>query len=142
MQKRKAKFNILDVAIVLTVICAIAVLGFRHYIVEFFDEPQIQKTFASVTISNVTPETGWGFKEGDTVEFYPRSDGDEKVGAKIKKITFNKNNTASVELELKGYTKFGRIYSEKGEHIKEGHEFVITKGENKSDCVIKSVKIG
>lgn len=140
MQKRKIKFNILDLAIILTVICAVAVLGFRHYIVEFFEEPEIKKTTATVTVSNVNADVGIQLKEGDTVEFYPDSDGDEKVSAKIKKITFT-NNTASVEVEFNGYTKFGRIYSEKGELIRDGSKYVMAKGKNVIDCVVKTVKI-
>jgi len=141
MQKRKIKFNILDLAIILTVICAIAVLGFKHYIVEFFEEPEIVKTTAVVAVSNVNADVGIQLKEGDSVDFYPESDGDEKVSAKIKKITFAKNNTASVEVEFNGYKKFGRIYLEKGELIRDGSEYIMAKGKNATDCVVKSVKL-
>ncbi len=138
--KRKAKFNILDLAIVLAIICAVAVLGFRHYIVEFFDEPNIVKTSATVTLSGVNEEVGLKFNQDDTVEFYPDSDADEKVSATVKSITFNKNNTATVELEFKGYTKFGRIFLEKGEQIRQGSDYVVTKGKDSYKCDVRTVK--
>ncbi len=140
MQKRKAKLNILDIAIILTVICAVAVLGFHHYIVEFFAEPQIAKATAAVTVSHVNADMGIDLKEGDAVQFYPDSDSDEKIGAKIKKITFGKNNTATVELEFNGYIKFGRTYLEKGELIRQGDKYDIAKGKEITDCVVKTVK--
>ncbi len=142
MQKRKAKFNIIDLAIILVVICALAVLGFKNYIIEFFEEPQITKTTATVTLSNVSADTGLKLKNGDSLEFYPESDADGKTKIRIINISYDKHNTAVAEIEFKGYSKFGRIYTEQGELIRNNSEFMLQKSDKKVKCLVKSVRIG
>ncbi len=142
MQKRKAKFNIIDLAIIFVVVCALVVLGFKNYIIEFFEEPQITKTTATVTLSNVSADTGLKLKKGDSLDFYPESDADGKTQARIINISYDKNNTAVAEIEFNGYSKFGRIYTEQGEHIRNNSDFMLQKSDKKVKCLVKSVRIG
>lgn len=122
MQKRKLKFNILDLAIIVVVICSVAVLAFRDTISEIFEEPQMVTLEVTVDINGAeTVRNALSSKE-KTVMFEPESGEETVFEMYVKEIEILPGSVtvperARVTLTCVGYSKLGRYYTENGERI-------------------------
>lgn len=132
MEKRKLKFNVLDIAIITVIICAIAVIVFRDVIHDAFGNPEIEPL--SVTVA---------FEEEIEV---PEFDSDESISVVLdngygETVTANVERAEEGELAfvVNGYKKLGRFYTESGELISLGSECELKSGENVYKCQVKSI---
>lgn len=139
MQKRKLRINILDIAIFVAVICAIATLVFRDTIHEAFSEPEIVTLSVIARADNADVSLKTEF-ENRTADFFLGSGSGNVITVPIKKTEISpETNAASLSFTCRGYKKFGRYYTENGERIKIGGECRFTVGEKTVSCVIESV---
>ncbi len=136
MQKRKLKLNILDVAIVIAILCSVAVLVFHDTLNEVFGNPEI----SPLTVS-VSPEGGEeaiaNFVSGESATLKFES---AKLQAVIVSSELNEDGEALVKLSLNGYKKLGRYYSENGSLIPLDSSCVVQVGEKEFSVILDSVE--
>lgn len=133
MEKRKAKLNILDIAIFVAIICSIAALVFRDVIHDAFGTPEITQISITVTFDDSIEELE--FNENETVTVVlDNGDGDEVV-ATVKSF-----EDGSLQLIGNGYKKFGRYYSESGGLVALGSDCDLLVGEIVYNCELQNVE--
>ncbi|MBQ9848073.1 MAG: hypothetical protein IJO64_03325 [Clostridia bacterium] len=141
MQKRKFKLNILDIAIFVAVICAIATLVFRDTIHEAFSEPEIGTLSLTAHASNADESLKAEF-ENQTAEFFVNNGNGGTISVPITKLELSgETNGAVISFTCRGYKKLGRFYTENGERLSIEGECKFTVGEKTLSCVIDSVSV-
>lgn len=126
MTKRKFKFNVLDLLILLLIVCMVAVMVFRDTITEFFGEPEIIPVRYSVIIKEVTREDAALFSEGVRIGIASGRSISETV-LETKTATLSQKDGCfdiTVCVSGYGYKKFGKYYI--GEGIRLSHENTYT----------------
>ena len=122
MQKKRFKINVLDVAIIVAVLCSLAILFFRETINEFITKPEIVTYQVNISVdgagnvANVVPASG------KVVTFDSELEDGEKIEMTITSAIAEENpvaasNHAEVVVVFKGYKRFGKYYTESGERI-------------------------
>ena len=136
MEKRKLKFNILDVTIITVLICAVAALVFRGTVKEMFEEPEAVKLNVVLVTDNDTVATEM-FQLYNTVYV----DGNTQLQSAVIDVQEDGEKLV-VTLECKGYKKLGRFYTEHGDLLSDVEECTVQYGENRVRCTIQSVDLG
>ena len=125
MKKKKLKLNILDIAIVVALICVIAVIVFRSEINELLSDPEVAPVTLTISERNVDLEIARGFKSGDEA-LLVFEDGGEQTVATIAGVRFSspagEDPTVRLELTLTldGYRRIGAYYTAAGEKLSYG----------------------
>ena len=130
MQKRKFKLNILDIAIVILVICAVVALSFRDTISDMFTKPDIVALQIDVS-SDGSDVAKSVLTVGNTVVFQAQTE----IHAVV-----SESDGVKARLNLNGYKKLGRYYTENGDPISVGDEYVIRFGDLRVDCRVEIVE--
>lgn len=137
MQQRKLRLNILDIAIFVAVICAIATLVFRDTIHEAFSDPEIVTLSVTVRVNNADESLKTEFE---------KKNADFSLNGRVVEVPISKTeistvtNEASILFTCRGYKKLGRFYAENGDRLKLGNECRLTVGDKTVSCVIEEVK--
>ena len=135
MEKRKLKFNILDIAILVAIICSVAVLIFRDVIHDAFGEPEIVELAITLDLGETNIDE-FGFDENEAVEIFL----DEGDGATVL-VSVNRIDENSLDVVCKGYKKLGRFYTENGDLISIASVCEMQKNDGKIQCEVESVEI-
>ncbi len=119
---QKKKFNILDLAICLVLICSVCLIIFRDTVSEIFEEPQMVTLEVTVEFRGEDTIKRIGETKSATVEFEPENGGGNVIVMNIGEMTILPGSVtvpeyAKVELTCVGYKKLGRYYTENGERI-------------------------
>lgn len=136
MEKRKLKLNVLDVAIIVVVICAVVALVFRGTVKDAFNEPEMVKLKVVVTTDKANTATAEIFKLNNTVYI----DGDNQLQSEVVRVDEDENELIVI-LECKGYKKFGRIYTEHGEQLSGVSECTVQYDDYRAKCDIQSIEL-
>lgn len=140
MQHRKLKLNILDIAIFVAVICAIATLVFRDTIHETFSDPEIVTLSVTVRVNNADESLKTEF-ENRNADFFLNVGSGIAISVPITKAEIRTDtNEASILFTCRGYKKLGRFYTENDERIGTGNECRLNAGDKTVSCVIESIK--
>lgn len=131
MQKRKFKLNILDIAIVALIACIIVALSFRDTISDMFSKPDV--VVLQIEISSDGSDVAKTIlTSGNTVVFQAQTD----IHAVVAK-----SDGTKAKLNLNGYKKLGRYYTENNSQITAGEEYVIIFGDVFTNCRVETVEI-
>lgn len=128
---QKKKFNILDLAICLVLICSVCLVIFRDTVSEIFEEPRMVTLEITVEFRGedaVSRVSQTGAKNAD---FEPQSDGETVISVNLGEMTIIPGSVtvpdhATVVFTCVGYTRFGRFYNENGERIYENSQSAFT----------------
>lgn len=143
MTKRKIKFNILDVAIVLIALASCFLVFFSDAVSELFGDPEIEIVEMTVKINDADAVLQISQSVGRSVMFVTEKQGEYSEFQVLEVISdlSQKPDSATVVLACRGYEKFGRFYTENGERILPN---VKTSYINKGitvECEVISIKI-
>lgn len=145
MEKRKLKLNILDVAIVVVIICSLAVLVFNDTVHEAFGEPVIQDIDVTLVFgSELSAEHMLLPTDSEVlISLSPESGAD--VSALVSRIAavekIDGNEVRTMTVRLKGYKKLGRFYTESGKLVALNGTYTVAINESSYSCNIKNVAI-
>lgn len=131
MQKRKFKLNIVDVAIVVLIACAFVALFFRDTIHDMFAKPDIVALQIEISWDEDDDEAGV-LTVGNIVVFRAQTE----IHAVVSEC-----DGAKAKINLNGYKKLGRFYTENGSPISVGEGYVILYGDISVNCRALSVDI-
>ncbi len=145
MEKRKLQINILDVAIVVVIICSIAVLVFNDTIKEAVGKPEITDINVCVAFkTDITAEQTL-VPEGSDVVFQTVTGDKIKLNSKIARtVAVEKEGDKEIKnvvVTFKGYKKLGRFYTESGQLISIGSDCTLTLKGIKNECTVKSINL-
>lgn len=117
MQKRKARFNILDLAIVAAVICAVAAVIFRNDIAEAFGTPEEIGVELIAESEYISASEAAAFRARISEASLP-----DGTTLRIEEALISRpNEEGLVCLEIRcsffGYKRIGRYYDTNGERI-------------------------
>ena len=117
MQKRKTRFNILDLAIVAAVICAVAAVIFRNDIAEAFGTPETIGVELTAESGYITVSEAAAFRARVASAQLP--DGSE---LRIEEALISHPNeeglvSLSIRCSFFGYKRIGRYYDLNGERV-------------------------
>lgn len=135
MEKRKLKFNILDVTIIAVLICAVVALVYRGTVKEMFEEPEVIKLEVVVSADKNNPAAETMFELYNTVYF----DGNTQLQSAVVDKTEDGEKLV-VTLECKGYKKLGKYYTEHGDLLSGVEECTVQYGDARVRCEIKTVE--
>lgn len=146
MQERRFKINILDLAIVIAVICSVAVLVFRDNIVATFGKPELATLQINVSIDGAGNVESVSDMSGIMVTFEPESGENVRFGATVASVTVMENAVAApyradATLTVVGYQKLGKYYTETGERIYTNTECALTFGDERVEGTVASIEI-
>ncbi|MBE6692891.1 MAG: hypothetical protein E7586_06190 [Ruminococcaceae bacterium] len=134
MEKRKLKLNVLDIAIIAVLICAVVALVFRGTVKEIFDKAEPVTLKVTVTADKENIATDEIFKLYNTVYI----DGNTQLQCAVVSSDDNETETVVV-LECKGYKKLGRFYTEHGDLLSNVPECTVQYNDMRIRCSIQSV---
>lgn len=135
MEKRKLKFNILDVAIIVVLICAVVALVFRGTVKEMFEEPQVIKLRLVLATDKNNPATEEMFELYNTVYV----DGNTQLQSAVIDKTEDDEKLV-LTLECEGYKKLGKFYTEHGDLLSGVDECTVQYGDMRVRCEIRSIE--
>lgn len=145
MQKKKTKFNLLDLAILLVIACSVCLLIFRDTVSEIFEEPQMVTLEVTLDVRGSDIIEQFKNAEGKSVSFEP--DGDEEhyielvyTEMKILPGSITVPDHAEFVFTCVGYKKLGRYYTESGERIYVNSESAFTLDGTRTECYTVSVE--
>ncbi len=141
MTKRKYKFNIIDLLILLLVVCVSLVVVFRDTVTEFFGEPEIIPVRYSVTIKEVSREDASLFTEGARLGISSGRTIAETVLETKTAILSEKEGCFDVTVCVSGYgyKKFGKYYTGDGMRLADGSTYTVKLDEKEFLGVFGSV---
>lgn len=131
MTVQKKRFNILDLAICLAVICSICLIFFRETVSEIFEEPQMVTLEVTVDFRGTEMIEAFNHTQSKTVAFEPEGKESDFIELDIGKITITQGNVvaperAQVTFRFVGYKRLGRYYTELGERVYENCDCAFT----------------
>lgn len=138
MQKRKLKLNIIDIAIVVVVLCSIAVIAFRDTIGDFFGKPDIMAIEVEFSGQMTDDAAKSSFVVGTT--FGLTSDSGVNVQMIITNVDIYENGDATIKASLNGYKKLGRFYAENGDLLEFGNGFELSANGQELSCALDNVE--
>ncbi|MBR5859289.1 MAG: hypothetical protein IKZ05_05145, partial [Clostridia bacterium] len=114
---QKKKFNVLDLAICLAVICSVCLIFFRDTVAQIFEEPVTVALEVTVDVTGSETVARLVGSETKTVVYYPDVRSDKSIEMTIIDIVaVEKPNAvperARLTLSVNGYKRLGKYYTE------------------------------
>ena len=136
MEKRKFKINILDIVIFVVILCSVAVLVFRDTVNEIFAKPVITTVEITVFVNGEEECAAVSSLLDNNVVFVPDNKNDFTLNAKVVEFKavsdiHTEAKKGEVKIQLSGYKRLGRFYTEDGTRIYTGTECAFVVGEEK-----------
>lgn len=138
MQKRRLKFNIIDVAILVVLVCSVCSLIFRDNIVEIFGTPEIESVEIKVCAEN-NGNLSESLISGAVMELHFGNN--MKAQAVVSSTEVSDDGKIYVKASLNGYKRLGRFYSENGNPFEIGNEYLADFNGGKIAFVLENVGI-
>lgn len=147
MTVQKKRFNILDLAVCLAVICSVCLIFFHESISEIFEDPQMETIEIAVDISDSDVINQLSGINATEVVFMSDEITEKTVNMTVVGMTVIEKPNASPErarmiLSFTGYKRFGKIYTEQGERIYGDSQCVIVAGEVRAEGTVAVLQIG
>ena len=133
-QTRRFKFNILDIAIIVAAVCAVAAIVFRAEISDLVGTPKVGEVSLVLSAEGVAPDSVGSLKSGEKVTItFSESSGE--TPAAVVEVRLNDSAVSSavtdssegeepsplrdlgVTVKINGYSRFGVFYTESGEKL-------------------------
>ncbi len=134
MEKRKVKLNILDIAIFVVILCAIAVLIFHDVIHDAFGVPEMSQI--TITVKPINASETVELNDDETVSVVL----DDSTGVTTT-AAFEEYNDGEITVVCNGYKKFGKYYTEHGELVKLGSACTLQGKDATVECEVEKVDI-
>lgn len=146
MEKRKFKINILDIVIFVVILCSVAVLVFRDTVNEIFTKPEITTLEISIFVNGEEECAAVSTLLDKNVVFVPDNKNDFTVNAKVVEFKaasdlHTEAKKGEVKIQLSGYKRLGRFYTEDGTRIYTDTECAFVVGEEKINGNLQNVGI-
>ena len=130
---QKKKFNVLDLAICLAVICSVCLIFFRDTVAQIFEEPVTVALEVTVDVNGSETVARLVGSETKTVVYYPDVRSDKSIEMTIIDIVAVEKPNAAPErarltLSINGYKRLGKYYTESGERIYENSDCTFSFG--------------
>ncbi len=131
MTVQKKRFNILDLAICLVVICSVCLIFFRETVSEIFEDPQMVTLEVTVDFRGTEMIEAFNQTQSKRVTYEPEGNESDFIELDIGKMTITQGTAAAPEqaqitLRFVGYKRLGRYYTELGERIYENCDCAFT----------------
>ena len=143
MQKRKTKFNILDLAIILVAVCSFCLIFFRDTVSEVLGAPQMGIIEIIVEIEGEDAVSEMRQSVGKTVLYETEKEGEYSEfyisDVKTASDSLVAPNKATVVFTCTGYNKLGRYYTENGKRIFINTTNAYVLNEIRVECKVVSV---
>ncbi|MBR5285602.1 MAG: hypothetical protein IKU30_01770 [Clostridia bacterium] len=146
MEKRKFKINILDIVIFVVILCSVAILVFRDTVNEIFTKPEITTLEIAVFVNGEENCSAVSALLDKNAVFVPDNKNDFTVNVKV--VEFNAASDlhtdakkGEVKIQLSGYKRLGRFYTEDGTRIHTDTECAIVINNGKINGTLLTVGI-